>query len=98
MLVIADATQPVALAGIMGGANSEVDEHTSDIFLESAFFAPAHIAGKARRLGFSSDASHRFERGVDFGHVRQALERATQLVLEICGGEAGSNLASRHVA
>ncbi|WP_255987871.1 phenylalanine--tRNA ligase subunit beta [Chitinolyticbacter albus] len=89
MLVIADDKKPVALAGIMGGADTGVTEATRDIFLESAFFAPAVIAGKARRLGFSSDSSHRFERGVDFGNCREALERATQLVLELCGGEAG---------
>ncbi|WP_035053499.1 phenylalanine--tRNA ligase subunit beta [Andreprevotia chitinilytica] len=89
MLVIADDKKPVALAGIMGGGDTGVTEATRDIFLESAFFAPNVIAGKARRLGFSSDSSHRFERGVDFGACRDALERATQLVLEICGGEAG---------
>ena len=89
MLVITDGTRPVALAGIMGGANSEIDDTSRDIFLESAFFAPQAVAGKARRLGFSSDASYRFERGVDFGYVVEALERASQLVLEICGGQAG---------
>ncbi|WP_148716751.1 phenylalanine--tRNA ligase subunit beta [Chitinolyticbacter meiyuanensis] len=89
MLVIADDKKPVALAGIMGGADTGVTETTRDIFLESAFFAPEVIAGKARRLGFSSDSSHRFERGVDFGNCRDALERATQLVLELCGGEPG---------
>ncbi len=89
MLVITDGVRPVALAGIMGGANSEIDDNSSDIFLESAFFAPADIAGKARRLGFSSDASHRFERGVDFGNAREALERATRLLVDICGGQAG---------
>ncbi|MDR3428077.1 phenylalanine--tRNA ligase subunit beta [Silvimonas sp.] len=89
MLVITDGTRPVALAGIMGGANSEIDDASTDIFLESAFFAPADIAGKARRLGFSSDASHRFERGVDFGNVRPALERATQLLVDVCGGQVG---------
>ncbi|XZG69782.1 phenylalanine--tRNA ligase subunit beta [Chitinibacteraceae bacterium HSL-7] len=89
MLVIADAAKPLALAGIMGGADSGVTDATADIFLESAYFAPAVIAGKARRLGFSSDSSHRFERGVDFGSCRVALERATELVLAICGGEAG---------
>ncbi|GAB3243505.1 phenylalanine--tRNA ligase subunit beta [Chitinimonas naiadis] len=90
MLVIADAGGPVALAGIMGGQPTSVQlGETRDVFLESAFFAPEAIAGKARRLGFSSDSSHRFERGVDFGNARQALERATALVLQICGGQAG---------
>ena len=63
---------------------------TVDMFLESAFFSPDAIAGKARRLGLSSDASYRFERGVDFAATRAALERATQLILEICGGAAGA--------
>ncbi|KAF0812615.1 Phenylalanine--tRNA ligase beta subunit [Andreprevotia sp. IGB-42] len=89
MLVIADEARPVALAGIMGGGETGVEAGAQDVFLESAFFAPAVIAGKARRLGFSSDSSHRFERGVDFGSCRNALERATQLVLDICGGQAG---------
>ncbi|GAB7128251.1 phenylalanine--tRNA ligase subunit beta [Silvimonas sp. JCM 19000] len=89
MLVITDGVKPVALGGIMGGANSEIDNESRDIFLESAFFSPAAVAGKARRLGFSSEASHRYERGVDFGHTRAGLERATQLLLEICGGAAG---------
>lgn len=89
VLVIADDHEALALAGIMGGLSSSVTDATTDIFLESAFFAPAVIAGKARRFGFSSDSSHRFERGIDFGNVREALERATQLVLEICGGQVG---------
>ncbi|UXY14787.1 phenylalanine--tRNA ligase subunit beta [Chitiniphilus purpureus] len=89
MLVIADATGPVALAGIMGGLASAVDDTTRDVFLESAYFAPEAIAGRARRLGFSSDASHRYERGVDFNGCRDALERATALILDICGGEPG---------
>ncbi len=89
MLVIADGMGPVALAGIMGGAESAVDENTQDIFLESAFFTPGVIIGKARRLGFGSDSSYRFERGVDFAATEVALDRATQLILEICGGQAG---------
>ncbi len=90
MLVIADARHPVALAGVMGGADSAVDETTSGIFLESAFFAPGVIAGKSRRLGFGSDSSYRFERGVDFSATQSALDRATQLILDICGGQAGA--------
>jgi phenylalanyl-tRNA synthetase beta chain len=89
MLVIADASGPLALAGIMGGQPSSVVRFTVDVFLEAAFFAPAAIAGRARRLGLSTDSSHRFERGVDFGATRQAMERATQLLLDICGGQAG---------
>ena len=88
-LVIADNEQPLALAGIMGGADSAVTLDTADILLESAFFDPAVIAGKSRVLGFGSESAYRFERGVDFGATAQALERATQLVLEICGGKAG---------
>ncbi|OYW37778.1 MAG: phenylalanine--tRNA ligase subunit beta [Hydrogenophilales bacterium 12-61-10] len=89
MLVVADANGPVALAGIMGGQPTSVESGTGDVFLEAAFFAPAAIAGRARRLGLSTDSSHRFERGVDFGSTRRALERATELLLDICGGQAG---------
>jgi phenylalanyl-tRNA synthetase beta chain len=89
MLVIADDHAPVALAGIMGGDATAVSDATHNIFLESAFFSPSVIIGKARRLGFSSDSSYRFERGVDFANTLNALERATQLILEICGGEPG---------
>ena len=88
-LVIADANGAVALAGIMGGKPTSVSDETTDVFLESAFFVPAVIAGKARRLGLSTDSSYRFERGVDFGNTLNALEFATKLVLEICGGKAG---------
>lgn len=89
MLVIADGSGAIALAGIMGGSRTAVSDATQNIFLESAFFTPAAIVGKARRLNFSTDSSYRFERGVDFANTRQALERATALVLEICGGQAG---------
>jgi phenylalanyl-tRNA synthetase beta chain len=89
LLVIADARKPLALAGIMGGKDSAVTLDTGDVLLEGAFFDPAVIAGKARELGLSSDSSYRFERGVDFAATLQAMERATQLVLEICGGTAG---------
>jgi phenylalanyl-tRNA synthetase beta chain len=89
MLVIADASQAVALAGIMGGQNTSVDETTTDLFLESAFFSPDAIMGKARRLKLSTDSSYRFERGVDFNITTEAIERATELILEICGGKAG---------
>jgi phenylalanyl-tRNA synthetase beta subunit (EC 6.1.1.20) len=89
MLVIADDSGPVALAGIMGGAPTSVERVTVDVFLEAAFFAPTAIAGRARRLGLSTDSSHRFERGVDFGATQRAMQRATQLLLDICGGRAG---------
>jgi len=89
MLVIADNDGAVALAGIMGGEHTAVGELTRDIFLESAFFAPAAMAGKARALGMHTDASHRFERGVDFELQVRAVERATQLLLDIVGGQPG---------
>ena len=90
ILVIADDTRVLAMAGIMGGQGSGVDTSTRDVFLESAFFHPDAIAGKARRFGLSTDSSFRFERGVDFAATRLALERATQLLLEICGGNTGT--------
>lgn len=88
-LVIADQQCALAMAGVMGGNDSAVDEGTRDIFLESAFFAPLAVAGKARSYGVHTDSSHRFERGVDPQLCIQAMERATQLLLEIVGGEAG---------
>jgi len=88
-LVIADDARTLALAGVMGGQGSGVETATRDVFLESAFFHPDAIAGKARRFGLATDSSFRFERGVDFAATRQAMERATQLLLEICGGDAG---------
>jgi phenylalanyl-tRNA synthetase beta chain len=88
-LVIADDCKALALAGIMGGAESAVTGTTADVFLESAFFDPGVVAGKSRRLGFGSDSAYRFERGVDFAGTRHALERATRLTLDICGGGAG---------
>ena len=88
-LLIADQNGPLAMAGIFGGAASGVNSETKDVILESAFFAPLAIAGRARQYGLHTDASHRFERGVDFELSRKAMERATALLLEICGGEAG---------
>ena len=89
MLLIADESKPLALAGIMGGLDSGVTQVTTDIFLESAFFNPQAISGKSFQLGFSSDSAYRFERGVDFAATRHVLERATQLIQTICGGQAG---------
>jgi len=89
LLVIADDAHVLALAGIMGGRDSSVETSSRDVFLESAFFQPDAIAGKARRFGLATDSSFRFERGVDFAATRLALERATQLLLQICGGSAG---------
>jgi phenylalanyl-tRNA synthetase beta chain len=88
-LVIADDRGPLALAGIMGGASSSVSDDTTDIFLEAAHFSPDAIAGRARGYGLSTDSSHRFERGVDPELPRQAMERATRLILDICGGQCG---------
>ena len=88
-LVIADQSQTLAMAGIMGGAASAVSDSTTDIFFESAWFDPIAIAGKARNYGKHTDSSHRFERGVDSELQVKAIERATALMLEICGGEAG---------
>ncbi len=87
--LIADDAKALALAGIMGGEHSGISATTRDLFLESAFFSPAAIAGKARALGFTSDASHRYERGVDFELQRRGIERATHLIVEICGGQPG---------
>ena len=89
VLVIADAAGPVGIAGVMGGERSGIAADTTDVFLEVAFFAPEAIAGRARRLGMQTDASQRFERGVDPTLQERALERATRLMLEICGGQAG---------
>jgi phenylalanyl-tRNA synthetase beta chain len=88
-LVIADREKALALAGIMGGAASAVSGETRDIFLEAAHFAPSAMAGKARRFGLATDSSHRFERGVDPALPARAIERATRLILDICGGQAG---------
>ncbi len=88
-LVIADDSKALAMAGIMGGDGSAVDEQTRDIFLESAFFDPMAIVGRARSYGLHTDSSHRFERGVDPQLCVQAMERATALLLAIVGGEPG---------
>ena len=89
LLAIADDTGPVALAGVMGGAATMVGDATTDVFFEAACFLPEAVQGKARELGLTSDAAHRFERGVDPAAAGGALERAVALTLEICGGTAG---------
>ena len=89
LLAITDAGGPVALGGVMGGHASMVSDATSDVFFESAFFHPEAVQGKARALQLTSDAAHRYERGVDPEAAAQALERATALTLAICGGSAG---------
>lgn len=88
-LLITDDSGPIAIAGIMGGIGTAVVEGSSNIFLESAFFSPMVMAGQARSYGLNTDASHRFERGVDYGIQVRAIERATELILEIAGGDAG---------
>jgi phenylalanyl-tRNA synthetase beta chain len=88
-LLIADEQKALAMAGIFGGEQSGVKQGTQDILLESAFFSPLAIAGQARKYGLHTDASHRYERGVDFQLQHDAMERATQLLLDIVGGQAG---------
>jgi phenylalanyl-tRNA synthetase beta chain len=88
-LVITDADRAVALAGIMGGLDTRVTDTTRHVFLEAAHFAPSAIIGRGRRLGLHTDAAHRFERGVDPGLPRQAIEIATRLIVEIAGGAPG---------
>ncbi|HZW18644.1 MAG TPA: phenylalanine--tRNA ligase subunit beta [Luteimonas sp.] len=88
-LVITDADRAVALAGVMGGADTRVTEATKNVFLEAAHFAPSAIIGRGRRLGLHTDAGHRFERGVDPELPRTAIEVATRLVLDIAGGTPG---------
>jgi phenylalanyl-tRNA synthetase beta chain len=89
VLAITDASGPIGLAGIMGGDSTKADLDTRNVFLEAAFFFPNAIAGRARRFNITSDASHRFERGVDFENNIEGVERATALVMDFCGGEPG---------
>ena len=89
VLVIADSSGAIGLAGIIGGQSTAVSESTRHIFLEAAYFCPQVIAGRARRFGLHTDASLRFERGVDPGRQVRAIERATALLLQIAGGEPG---------
>ncbi|MDL0430328.1 phenylalanine--tRNA ligase subunit beta [Marinobacter sp. TBZ242] len=88
-LIIADHAKPIAIAGVMGGEHSGVSEKTRDLILEAAYFDPITLAGKARHYGLHTDASHRFERGVDYELARDAMERATALLMSIVGGEPG---------
>jgi len=88
-LLVADDKKPLGLAGIMGGKDSGIGDDTTRVYLEGAFWNPAVIQGRMRRLGFVTDAGYRFERGIDFNGCAHAVERATQLILEICGGAAG---------
>jgi len=88
-LLVADEEKALGLAGIMGGKESSIAAGTTSVYLEGAFWSPAVIQGRTRRLGFATDASYRFERGVDFQGCAPAVERATQFMLDICGGAAG---------
>ena len=97
-LLIADARGPVAMAGVMGGDRSAVSGSTRDIFLECAFFAPLKIMGTARRYGMQTDASQRFERGVDHALQEAAIERATRLLLDIAGGCPGPTVVTESAA
>ncbi len=92
VLCITDASGPIGLAGIMGGDSTKAETGSRNIFLESAFFFPDAIAGRTRRYNFASDAAHRFERGVDFDNNLAGIERATELILAICGGEPGPTI------
>lgn len=87
--VISDDRQVESLAGIMGGDSTAVTLDTTNIYLEAAFWWPDSIRGRARKYNFSTDAAHRFERGVDYATTVEHVERITQLILEICGGKAG---------
>lgn len=88
-LVIADHQKALAIAGVFGGLHSGVTAETTDVLLESAFFNPVTMAGTARSYGLHTDASHRYERGVDYELQRSAMERATELLIEVAGGQAG---------
>ncbi len=92
MLVIADAARPVAVAGVMGGLDSEVGDQTTDILLESAVFAPLSVRQTSRALKLSSDSSYRFERGIDPRGVERASCRAAQLIVELAGGQAAEGV------
>src|SRR6185369_10137726 len=93
MLVIADAQRPVALAGVMGGRDSEVSDSTVNVLLESARFDPLSVRKTARSLAMKSDSSYRFERGIDPALPRRASLRAAQLIVETAGGELLGGLA-----
>jgi phenylalanyl-tRNA synthetase beta chain len=92
VLCITDDSGPIGLAGIMGGDSTKAEIDSRNIFLESAFFFPDAISGRTRRFNFASDAAHRFERGVDFDNNVDGIERATALILTICGGEPGPTI------
>jgi len=86
MLLICDAEKPIAIAGVMGGKNSEISDQTQSVFIESAYFQPSSIRRTAKTLGISSDAAYRFERGVDINIIQHAAKRAAQMIIELAGG------------
>ena len=95
-LMICDGVGPVALAGIMGGLNSEVEENTTDILLESAYFQPTAIRRTSKRLGLHTESSHRFERGADVDMVPRALDRAAALIAELSGGKVARGMLDEY--
>jgi phenylalanyl-tRNA synthetase beta chain len=94
MLVVADADRPIALAGVMGGSNSQVTDQTQSILLEAALFLPGTVRKTARQLGISTDSSYRFERGIDPKGVEAALQRAAALIVEVAGGQITKGVVS----
>lgn len=98
MLMICDGEKPVALAGVMGGLNSEIEEKTTRVLIESAYFSPTSIRKTSKKMGLHSDASHRFERGVDPDGTLYALQRAAQLMAEVSGGRLIDGVIDVHPA
>ena len=92
MLLICDAEQPIAIAGVMGGNNSEISDSTTSVFIESAYFQPSSIRRTAKKLGISSDAAYRFERGVDINMLPHAALRAAQMIIELAGGTIADDM------
>ena len=95
-LMICDGKKPVAIGGVMGGLNSEIEDITTRVLLESAYFSPMSIRKTAKRLGINTDASHRFERGVDPEGTLTALNRASQLMVDICNGTLVDGIIDEH--
>src|SRR5256886_15967318 len=96
MLLIADEQKGIALAGVMGGANTEINEQTRDVLIESACFNPTNIRRTSKALGLRTDASYRFERGADIGITDWASQRCAQLILETAGGQIGESARDGH--
>lgn len=96
-LVIADSTKPLAIAGIIGGSNSEVDENTKNLFIEIAYFTPENIRKTSKAIGVSTDASYRFERGIDRGNLEKVAERVGHLIGEVAGGDILKGIISERV-